>query len=135
MWTSALIVGITVITGTPLAFVLAQRKFIGKNWVELIVDLPLVLPPAVAGVALLIAFGRRGVFGGWLTAMRISIPFSQCGGHHGTDFCLGSAFCSAPHVSALLKLIRSCEKPRMWKEVTSGNCFAIFCCLWPGAPF
>ncbi len=77
LWTSALSVGITVITGTPLAFVLAQRKFIGKNWVELIVDLPLVLPPAVAGVALLIAFGREGVFGGWLTAMRISIPFTS----------------------------------------------------------
>jgi molybdate transport system permease protein len=77
LWTSALSVGITVITGTPLAFVLAQRKFIGKNWVELIVDLPLVLPPSVAGIALLIAFGREGIFGGWLTAMRISIPFTS----------------------------------------------------------
>lgn|SRR5271157_1255919 len=77
LWTSALSVCITVITGTPLAFVLAQRKFIGKNWVELIVDLPLVLPPSVAGIALLIAFGREGVFGGWLTAMRISIPFTS----------------------------------------------------------
>ena len=76
LWTSALSVLITVVTGTPLAFVLAQRKFTGKTWVELIVDLPIVLPPSVAGIALLIAFGREGVFGGWLTAMRISLPFT-----------------------------------------------------------
>ena len=48
LWTSAISVGVIVITGTPLAFVLAQRKFIGKNFVELIVDLPVVLPPLEA---------------------------------------------------------------------------------------
>ena len=90
LWTSALSVCITVITGTPLAFVLAQRKFTGKNWVELIVDLPLVLPPSVAGIALLIAFGREGIFGGWLTAMRISIPFTS------TAVVLAQTFVSAP---------------------------------------
>jgi molybdate transport system permease protein len=77
LWTSAISVGVIVITGTPLAFVLAQRKFIGKNLVELIVDLPVVLPPSVAGIALLIAFGRQGVFGGWLTALNISLPFTS----------------------------------------------------------
>ena len=77
LWTSALSVCITVITGTPLAFVLAQRKFNGKNWLELIVDLPVVLPPSVAGIALLIAFGRQGVFGAWLRAWGITLPFTS----------------------------------------------------------
>ncbi|HUI88224.1 MAG TPA: ABC transporter permease [Anaerolineales bacterium] len=77
LWTSALSVCIIVITGTPLAFVLAQRKFAGKNWIELIIDIPVVLPPSVAGIALLIAFGREGVFGSWLSALRISLPFTS----------------------------------------------------------
>jgi len=77
LWTSAVSVCITILTGTPLAFVLARRKFTGKNWVELIVDLPVVLPPSVAGIALLIAFGREGVFGGWLSVMKISVPFTS----------------------------------------------------------
>src|SRR5262245_41682910 len=68
LWTSALSVCLTLITGTPLAFVLARRKFAGKNLVEMIVDLPVVLPPSVAGIALLIAFGRQGMFGHWLSA-------------------------------------------------------------------
>jgi molybdate transport system permease protein len=77
LWTSALSVCITILTGTPLAFVLAHRKFIGKNWVEIIIDLPVVLPPSVAGIALLIAFGRAGVFGGWLSALGITLPFTS----------------------------------------------------------
>jgi molybdate transport system permease protein len=77
LWTSTLSVLITIITGTPLAFVLAQRKFKGKNWIEVIIDLPVVLPPSVAGIALLIAFGRQGVFGGWLSALGIALPFTS----------------------------------------------------------
>ncbi len=77
LWTSALSACITFITGAPLAFVLAQRKFRGKNWIEIIIDLPVVLPPSVAGIALLIAFGREGIFGGWLSAMKISLPFTS----------------------------------------------------------
>lgn len=67
---------LAVITGTPLAYVLARWRFRGRSLVELIVDLPIVLPPSVAGLALLLAFGRRGLLGGSLAVMGINLPFS-----------------------------------------------------------
>ncbi len=62
--------------GTPLAYMLARWKFKYKAWLELILDLPIVLPPSVAGVALLITFGRNGLFGSALSAFGISLPFT-----------------------------------------------------------
>jgi molybdate transport system permease protein len=62
--------------GTPLAYMLAHWKFRFKSWIELIIDLPIVLPPSVAGLALLIAFGRRGLFGSLLSVLGISLPFT-----------------------------------------------------------
>lgn len=47
-----------------------------KSWLELLIDLPIVLPPSVAGLALLIAFGRRGLFGSTLSILGISLPFT-----------------------------------------------------------
>ena len=47
-----------------------------KSWIELLIDLPIVLPPSVAGLALLIAFGRRGMFGSALNILVISLPFT-----------------------------------------------------------
>jgi molybdate transport system permease protein len=65
-----------VIFGTPLAYMLAKWKFRFKSWIELIIDLPIVLPPSVAGLSLLIAFGRRGLFGSVLNFAGISLPFT-----------------------------------------------------------
>jgi molybdate transport system permease protein len=65
-----------VIFGTPLAYMLAHWKFRFKSWIELIIDLPIVLPPSVAGLSLLIAFGRRGLFGSILNTIGISLPFT-----------------------------------------------------------
>ena len=62
--------------GTPAAYFLATRRFPGKRLVETLVDLPLVLPPTVAGFALLMAFGRTGLAGGALRACGISLPFT-----------------------------------------------------------
>lgn len=64
------------IFGTPLAFLLSRWKFKQKAWIELLLDLPIVLPPSVAGLALLVAFGRRGVFGPLLDAAGVSLPFT-----------------------------------------------------------
>ncbi len=64
--TSLVSVSITIVLGTPLAYILARYGFKGKNLVDSLVDLPMVLPPAVAGVALVIAFGRRGLVGQYL---------------------------------------------------------------------
>jgi molybdate transport system permease protein len=55
---------------------LARWKFNFKSGIELLIDLPIVLPPSVAGLALLIAFGRRGIFGAWLAGIGISLPFT-----------------------------------------------------------
>ena len=59
--TTAISLVVTVALGLPLAIVLARRRFRGKGWLEAIVDLPIVLPPSVAGLALLLVFGRRGL--------------------------------------------------------------------------
>src|SRR6185503_2889037 len=63
--------------GTPLAWIIARRR--GRIWrvVETVIELPVVLPPAVAGVALLLAFGRRGLLGPALAAAGIGLPFSR----------------------------------------------------------
>jgi molybdate transport system permease protein len=74
--TSSLSALLAVATGMPLAYMLARWKFHGKTAIELLVDLPVVLPPSVAGLALLIAFGRQGVFGQWLFPLGISLPFT-----------------------------------------------------------
>ncbi|NJR12446.1 ABC transporter permease [bacterium] len=66
----------TLLFGTPLAYVLARRRFPFKALISVLVELPIVLPPAVAGLALLITFGRRGVLGGVLLQFGISLPFT-----------------------------------------------------------
>ena len=65
-----------VVVGLPVAYLLATRTFPGKRAVEVLVDLPMVLPPTVAGLALLLAFGRMGLAGGALAAVGLSIPFT-----------------------------------------------------------
>ena len=74
--TTAVSLGVIVLFGTPLAFLLARRRFTGSWLVETVVDLPLVLPPSVAGLALLLVFGRRGLVGESLEAFGIAIPFT-----------------------------------------------------------
>ena len=63
--------------GTPLAYLLATRRFRGRGALVTLIELPLVLPPAVAGVALLAAFGRSGLLGGSFGALGFSLPFTQ----------------------------------------------------------
>lgn len=74
--TSLISVSLSVLVGTPLAYVLARSPFPGRSTVELLMDLPVVLPPSVAGLALLIAFGRQGMVGSLLAPLGISLPFT-----------------------------------------------------------
>jgi len=74
--TSILSMLITVTLGTPLAYSLARRKVPARAAVETLLDLPIVLPPAVAGLALLLTFGRRGFFGPLLATLGIQLPFT-----------------------------------------------------------
>jgi len=70
---------LVVVLGLPMAYVLATRRFPGKRVVEVLVDLPMVLPPTVAGFALLLAFGRMGLLGSTLGAFGVSLPFTTAG--------------------------------------------------------
>jgi molybdate transport system permease protein len=77
MITTSITTLIAVGAGTPLAYLLARRRFRGRALLDTLVDLPMVLPPSVAGIALLIAFGRRGLLGQHLSALGIEIAFSE----------------------------------------------------------
>jgi len=88
--TTAISLVITVSLGLPLAFVLARREFRGKGWLEAIVDLPIVLPPSVAGLALLLVFGRRGLLSAPFEVLGIAIPFTTIA------VILAQTFVSAP---------------------------------------
>lgn len=68
---------ITLLFGTPLAYLLARRHFRGRGAIDTLLDLPMVLPPSVAGIALLLAFGRRGLLGAYLADIGVSIAFTQ----------------------------------------------------------
>jgi molybdate transport system permease protein len=67
---------VIVAFGLPLAIYLATRGGRGRRLLETAVDLPIVLPPSVAGLALLLVFGSRGLIGQSLSAFGISIPFT-----------------------------------------------------------
>jgi molybdate transport system permease protein len=69
--------GLILLLGTPLAYLMGRHQFRYKKVVDTVIDLPTVLPPSVAGVALLITFGRRGFIGGWLEGLGIEVAFSM----------------------------------------------------------
>jgi molybdate transport system permease protein len=88
--TTAISLVITVTIGLPLAVLLARRMFRGKWLIEAIVDLPIVLPPSVAGLALLLVLGRRGILAGPLEAAGLDIAFTTIA------VILAQTFVSAP---------------------------------------
>lgn len=67
---------LAVLFGTPVAYLLARYRFRGAALLDTLIDLPMVLPPTVAGVALLMAFGRRGVLGHWLNMFGLQVGFT-----------------------------------------------------------
>jgi molybdate transport system permease protein len=77
MTTTLIATGVTFIFGAPLAYLLARRRFRGRAVLDTLIDLPMLLPPAVAGIALLVAFGRRGLLGQSLDEAGIQIAFTQ----------------------------------------------------------
>lgn len=74
--TSLITTLISLLFGTPVAYLLAQRKTNLSRFIDTLIDLPTVLPPSAAGVALLMTFGRRGLLGSGLSSMGIDIPFT-----------------------------------------------------------
>jgi len=90
-------VGLGLALGFPLAWVLARTRFPGRRWVRGLVLVPMVLPPVVAGVGLLTAFGRRGLLGGSLEAVGVTIPFTTAA------VVLAATFVSAPFLVVTLE--------------------------------
>jgi molybdate transport system permease protein len=71
---------VSVACGLPLAWILARLTFPGRGVVRALMTLPIVLPPVVGGVALLLAFGRRGLVGQWLDhLLGVRLPFTTAG--------------------------------------------------------
>jgi molybdate transport system permease protein len=75
--TSVVAQALIIVFGTPTAYLLATRRFTGHSLAITLVELPLVLPPAVAGIGLLTALGRNGLLGSSLQAFGVSLPFTQ----------------------------------------------------------
>jgi molybdate transport system permease protein len=88
--TSAIAVACIVVVGTPAAYLLATRAFPGRSLVVTLIELPLVLPPAVAGIALLAALGPHGILGGALGTAHIQLVLQTAG------VVVALAFVSAP---------------------------------------
>jgi molybdate transport system permease protein len=74
---NAIAQALILLVGTPAAYLIANRRFPGRSLAITLVELPLVLPPAVAGIGLLAAFGRLGLLGGTFSTLGISIGFTQ----------------------------------------------------------
>lgn len=89
--TSAISLLLIIVFGTPLAYILARKSFPGRRLLNSIVLLPIVLPPAVAGLALLITFGRRGLLGPILLDWDIRIVFTR------TAVILAQTFVAMPY--------------------------------------
>jgi molybdate transport system permease protein len=75
--TSLISLAVMIVVGTPVAHLLATRRFPGRPLVLTAFELPLVLPPAVAGIGLLMAFGRRGLLGEELSFLGLELPFTK----------------------------------------------------------
>lgn len=88
--TSTIAIVLVVVIGTPLAWILARNVSRAARIADAVIDLPILLPPAVAGIALLTAFGRAGTVGGWLDDRGVQIGFSA------TAVVLAQIFVSAP---------------------------------------
>jgi len=70
---------LALLLGVPLAWIYARVPFRGRDLIRALTTLPMILPPVVGGVALLFAFGRRGLFGQALDAIGIRLPFTTFG--------------------------------------------------------
>ncbi len=82
---------LTILFGTPLAYMLGRRRFSLHRATDALVSLPTVLPPSVAGLALLLALGRQSSIGGFLESMGLSLAFT------GAAVVLAQIFISAPY--------------------------------------
>ncbi|MFJ4914263.1 ABC transporter permease [Streptomyces sp. NPDC088726] len=106
--------GLSLVLGVPLAWLLARTEFPGKTFVRSLVLLPMVLPPTVGGVALLLAFGRRGLLGPWLEdTFGITLPF------HTSGAVLAATFVAMPFLVISLEGALGGLRPRYEETASS----------------
>lgn len=106
--------GLSLVLGVPLAWLLARTEFPGKTFVRSLVLLPMVLPPTVGGVALLLAFGRRGLLGPWLEdSFGITLPF------HTSGAVLAATFVAMPFLVISLEGALGGLRPRYEETASS----------------
>ncbi|MFD8998561.1 ABC transporter permease [Streptomyces abikoensis] len=111
---SAYSLALSLVLGVPLAWLLARVDFPGKALVRSLVMLPMVLPPTVAGVALLQGYGRRGVLGPWLDEwFGLTIPFTT------TAAVTASTFVAMPFLVISLEGALNGLHPRYEETATS----------------
>jgi molybdate transport system permease protein len=77
--TTAIAMAIVIVLGTPAAYLLGRRRFRGRAVLITAIELPLVVPPAVAGIGLLAAFGPRGILGGAVEGSGVELVFETAG--------------------------------------------------------
>lgn len=75
--TNAIAFAIMIALGTPFAYVIGRHRFRGRSVIVTLVEVPLVMPPAVAGLGLLVAFGRFGLLGHTLSVLGVDLAFTQ----------------------------------------------------------
>ena len=106
LWATAL----SLVFGLPLAWVLARSEFPGRRLVRALATLPMVFPPVVAGVALLLAFGRQGLLGRWLFDwFGLRLPFTTPGAVLAETF-VAMPFLVVPAEAAFRSLDRRYEE-------------------------
>ncbi|MEV6247348.1 ABC transporter permease [Streptomyces sp. NPDC051742] len=106
--------GLSLLLGVPLAWLLARVPFRGKAIVRSLVLLPMVLPPTVGGVALLLAFGRRGLIGPWLeNTFGVTLPF------HTSGAVVAATFVSMPFLVISLEGALAGLRPRYEETAAS----------------
>lgn len=74
--TAGVCTAIVILFGTPISYISARYAYRGRDIIDALIDIPVILPPAVAGLALLMAFGRNGVVGSYLSMFGIEIAFT-----------------------------------------------------------
>jgi molybdate transport system permease protein len=105
--TSALSTLLVLLAGTPVAYFLARSRSRAMRLLGVLIDLPMILPPAVAGLTLLLAFGRMGFVGRWLEPLGIQIAFTT------TAVVIAQTFVAAPFYIKAASVGMSAVSPEM----------------------
>jgi molybdate transport system permease protein len=123
--TSLATVGLTVLIGTPVAYLICCRRTRFFRLIDTLIDLPTVLPPSAAGVALLVTFGRQGLIGSWLSPLGVSISFTELA------VILAQTFVAAPFYikTAELGFARVDSELKKAASLDGANRWQVFCLI------